>query len=291
MVRTSNFRALTFLLAASILLAVPGWSQNAMFGVGADGSVAVAPAPSYMLPAHTADVPLVAPPVGLPQMAPELALDTLEQRAVRQQAALAGYSASTVVQAELLDTAQRGEFQLKRRYVAPNTLQFTPVKFTGDGFVKSNVIVRLLQSEVDHVSKGESAQTAINNANYRFSYKGVDQIDGRSMHVFHVKPRQKRPGLFKGRIFVDVSRGMLRRAEGVLVKSPSFFVKKIEFVQDYADVGDFTFPVHMHSEAKTRLFGRAVVDVFTRDYDLTTPASTAPATQTASSSAQPAASD
>jgi len=43
-------------------------------------------------------------------------------------------------------------------------------------------------------------------------------------------------------------------------------VKKIEFVQDYADVNDFTFPVHIHSEAQARLVGRTIVDVYDRDY-------------------------
>ena len=86
------------------------------------------------------------------------------------------------------------------------------------------------------------------------------------MHVFEAKPREKRVGLFKGRIYIDMLTGSLRRAEGQAVKSPSFFIKKIEFTTDYADFGNFTFPVHLHSSAKTRLVGRAVVEVSIRDY-------------------------
>jgi hypothetical protein len=81
-----------------------------------------------------------------------------------------------------------------------------------------------------------------------------------------VRPREKRPGLFKGKIYLDVSTGHLRRAEGSMVKSPSFFVKKIDFVQDYADFGSFSLPVKTHSEAKTRLVGRAIVDILHTDY-------------------------
>jgi hypothetical protein len=86
------------------------------------------------------------------------------------------------------------------------------------------------------------------------------------VHVYQLKPRQKRAGLFKGRIYVDAYTGSLVRAEGRPVKSPSLFIKKIDFVQDYADVGRFTFPVHIHSEAKARIVGRAIVDVYQRDY-------------------------
>lgn len=202
-----------------------------------------------------------------PRMSAELTLETYEQHAMRQSAGLAGYTAKVVIDAELPDTAQRGQFELRREYVAPKSLQFTPVRFTGDKFVKSNVITRVLQSEVQHVERQEAHLTAITSANYKFSYKGKDLVNGYPVHVYAVKPREKRPGLFKGKIYLDVSTGNMRRAEGTLVKSPSFFIKKIEFVQDYADFNGFTLPVHIHSVAKTRLVGNAVVDITTRDYE------------------------
>jgi len=220
-------------------------------------------------------------PASLPRMAPELALQTFQRRAARQLNEPVSYSANTVVEAELPDTAQRGRFQLRRRFIAPKTLLFTPVRFVGDNFVKSNVIARLLQAEVDHASKGESTQTAIDDANYKFSYKGTGEIDDRPVHVFHVKPRAKRPGLFKGSIYLDASTGSLRRAEGTLVKTQSFFVKRIEFVQDYADIEGYTLPVHASSVAKTRLVGRALVEIATDDYDFSS---------TTASAATPAAS-
>jgi len=224
-------------------------------------------------------------PATLPRMAPELALQSFQQRAARQLNEPVSYSATTVVEAELPDTSQRGEFHLRRRFIAPKTLLFTPVRFVGDNFVKSNVIARLLQAEVDHASKGESARTAITEANYKFGYKGLGEIDGRPVHVFHVKPRGKHPGLFKGRIYLDASSGSLRRAEGTLVKTQSFFIKRIEFVQDYADIDGYTLPVHARSLAKTRLLGRAVVEIATDGYDLNS-STTASAQSSASGGSQ-----
>ena len=199
-------------------------------------------------------------PVELPRMAPELALETYQRRSAQQSAALAEYSSTTVIRAELPSTSQRGEYELRRHYRAA-------LRFTGDGFVKTNVITRLLQSEVNHVQNEDSSQTAITPANYKFSYKGTKEVDGRLLHVYQIKPRKKRVGLFKGHIYLDAHTGSLVRAEGRAVKSPSFFVKRIEFAQDYADFGPFTFPVRVHSEARTRLIGRAVVDIEHRDYE------------------------
>ena len=217
-------------------------------------------------------------PVTLPRMAPELALQAYHGRTVIQSQELAGYSAITVIHAQLPDTDQQGEFEVERHYSAPRTLQFTPVHYTGDGFVKSNVIARLLQSEADHVQKDDSSLTAINDRNYKFSYKGTGHLNNHLVHVFHLKPRVKRPGLFKGKIFIDAYTGSLVRAEGQVVKSPSFFVRKLEFAQDYVDIGSFTFPAHMHSEATARVIGRTIVDISHHDYQ---PVAAAPATQTA----------
>lgn len=236
-----------------VALALPAWSQSFL----------PVDAPAVVASRHTPDLSIFAEP---PRMSPDLALETYEQHLARQGAMLAAYTANTRIEAELPDTSQRGEYELTREYVAPRTLKFTAIRFQGDKFVRSNVILRMLQSEVSHVEKQEGALTAINSSNYKFAYKGVQEIDGRAVHVYAVKPRQKRPGLFKGKIYVDVASGSLRRAEGTLVKNPSFFIKSIDFVQDYADFDHFTFPVHIHSEARTRLVGRAVVDVYTRDY-------------------------
>jgi hypothetical protein len=223
------------------------------------------PALATIPPVDPTPVPLVAPTV-LPRMAPELALQVCRGRSVIQAAQLASYSATTLIRAQLPETSQSGEYEVQQHYLAPRTLAFKALRFTGDAFVKTNVIIRLLQSEVDHVQKDDPALNAISPANYKFSYKGTSQLDGRLVHVYQLKPRQKRAGLFKGRIYVDAYTGSLVRAEGRPAKSPSLFIKKIDFVQDYADIGQFTFPVHIHSEANARIVGRAIVDVYQRDY-------------------------
>ena len=202
------------------------------------------------------------------RLSPDLALAAYERGLKAQSEELTAYTALTLIDAELPGSAQRAEFELKRHYVAPSVLEFTPVRSSGDKFVKSNVIVRLLQSEVDHVRKREQSQTAIDSANYKFSYKGTSQLNGSAVYAYDLKPREKRLGLFKGRIYVDAMDGHLVRAQGRIAKSPSLFIKKIDFVQDYATIAGFTFPAHLHSEAETRVVGKAVIDVTQRDYQL-----------------------
>ncbi len=217
--------------------------------------------PSVSSPSATLNIPDVRP-----RMSPELALNVHENRSARQARELGEYNDVTTIDAELPQTAQKGRYRLHRIYSAPKTLAFKTIDFVGDGFVKANVIARLLQSEVDHAQKDDNQTTAITAANYKYSYKGVDTLDGQPVHVFAVKPRENRSGLFKGKIYLDAYTGAMRRAEGTMVKSPSFFVKNIQFVQDYAQVNRFDMISHIHSTADTRIIGKAIVDITHDEY-------------------------
>ena len=272
-------RFVFILLLCGLVLPGVGFAQ-AMHLTGS-GEFSAPPAsalPAYpLVSVDTQPAPDLATGSHLPVMSPDLALSTYQRRAAQQNAQLSAYSALTLVRAQLPDSSQQGEFELQRKFEAPHTLLFTPLRYTGDGFVKNNVITRLLQSEVDHVQKDDPNLTAVSPLNYKFSYKGAGHIQDRLVHIYQVKPHKRRVGLFKGRIYLDVHTGTLVRAEGSVVKSPSFFVKHIEFWQEYADVQSFTLPVHIHSEAKARLVGRTIVDIVHRDYQPVP----APAMQTA----------
>lgn len=240
--------ALAFLLSSFSLAQISGTQQSAFAAPNA--------APEYSI---VTSVPL---------LTPDLALTAYERALQHQTTGLGGYTATSLIDAELPNSAQKAEFELKQHYAAPAALEFSPLRWSGDAFVKSNVIVRLLQSEVDHVHRREQSQTAISSANYKFSYKGSSLIDGIHVYVYEVKPHKKRVRLFKGKVYLDAATGELVRAQGRIVKSPSFFIKKIDFVQDYAHVKGFTLPLHLHSEAQTRIIGKAIVDITNRDYQI-----------------------
>ncbi len=137
-------------------------------------------------------------PVTLPIMAPDLALQTFHRRTTEQAEQLASYSATMLICAQLPNTSQNGEYELQERYSSPRALAFKAVRFKGDDFIKHNVILRLLQSEVDHLKRDDPSLTAITPANYNFSYKGVSQLEGGPVHVYALKPRHKRNRLVQG---------------------------------------------------------------------------------------------
>ena len=59
--------------------------------------------------------PLTPPSAVLPLMSSELALQAYQSRSARQTSDLASYTATTVIHAELPETKQQGEYEVKRR--------------------------------------------------------------------------------------------------------------------------------------------------------------------------------
>lgn len=215
-------------------------------------------------------IPQLNIPAPKPRMSSDLALQTYELRLQQQVRELGEYNDITVIDAELPSTAQKGRFRVQRMFSAPKSLAFKAIDFVGDGFVKTNVIARLMQSEVDHVQKDDAQTTSISAMNYKFNYKGVEDLGGKPVHVYQVKPRKKRVGLFKGKIYLDAYSGSIIRAEGRMVKSPSIFIKKVDFVQEYTEVAGFNFVTRIHSTAETRVIGKAVVNITHSDYQART---------------------
>jgi hypothetical protein len=201
-------------------------------------------------------------PEAIPKvLSPQQALQAYQERALRQLATMAEYSDETLIEAELPSTSQSGRFWLQRTFSAPRSLAYRALDFAGDASIKNNVIARVLQSDVDRAQKGKTRDSVIVDDNYRFSYKGNEDLNGRLLYSYAVKPRRKDPDLFKGKILLDAQNGHIVQALGRLSQSPSWWIKRVEFRQDYADVGEFTMPVHTRSQARLRIFGPVLVSI------------------------------
>ena len=83
----------------------------------------------------------------------------------------------------------------------------------------------------------------------------------RDVHVFQVTPRQKRQGLFKGEVWIDAATFLRVRESGRLVKNPSIFLKRVEFVRNYEIQDGIAVPRRVESVVETRLVGKAELTI------------------------------
>jgi hypothetical protein len=192
-----------------------------------------------------------------------------------QEQALRNASMDVDIDASLPNLKKYGKLHALRRISALGRITYDRLRFEGDGTVKTQVIARYLTAEAE-AQKSQSPSLAVTPENYKFKYKGLNNLDGRDVHVYQVTPRQKRQGLFKGEIWIDAATSLRVRESGTLVKNPSLFLKRVDFVRNYDIRGGVSVPRRVESVANVRMVGKAELTIDFSNFaaDTETPAET-----------------
>jgi hypothetical protein len=194
------------------------------------------------------------------------ALDAYLAANREQQDRLRDSSMEVEIQAKL-PRMKREAIQRAVRHVSPSgEISYDPVSSTGDNMVRKEVIARYMSAEQDASRKVAPGDVklqpiGITRDNYEFKFKGLGTLNDRKVYVFELKPKQKRLGLFKGEIWVDVLTFQTLRESGTFEKSPSIYLKKIQFVRQYDIQDGLAVPSHVSSTIEARMVGKAEIDV------------------------------
>lgn len=156
--------------------------------------------------------------------------------------------------------AKTGSLEALRAISKFGKVTYDALRFEGDGTVKNHVLVRYLTAEAENYDS-PNPKLAINKNNYKFKSKGLQNKDGRPVYVLELNPRRKEVGLFKGEVWLDPGSMLPVRESGKFVKSPSVFIKKVEFVRKYEIRDGVAVPVSMTSFADTRIVGRTELNI------------------------------
>jgi hypothetical protein len=163
------------------------------------------------------------------------------------------------INASVPQLKQHARLRALRKISEVGKITYRVLGFQGDNTVKKEVIARYLQAEQQ--SQGDPA-LMLTPANYKFKLKGQRQIEaGVPAYVFQVAPREKRPGLFKGELWLDSNSFLPVLEKGRLVKNPSIFFKKVDFERAFAIQNGVSVPAHMTSTIDTRIVGRVELDI------------------------------
>jgi hypothetical protein len=182
-----------------------------------------------------------------------------------QQANMRGVQMEVDIAAELPKMKKKGRLFALRHISKLGRITYDAIRFEGDNTVKKEVIARYLSAETE--SAGKNAAPPITPEFYKFKYKGLVDREGSRVHLFQVDPRKKRPGTFKGELWLDSETCLPVREAGRLSKNPSVFIKRFEFVRTYAIKGGLAIPKHTTGTVTTRLWGTAQVDIDYLNFD------------------------
>jgi hypothetical protein len=172
-----------------------------------------------------------------------------------QQSVLRGGQMEVKMNAKLPRLDKQGVLLALRRISNFGKITYKALGFSGDNMIKNEVIARYLAIDA------EGSEVAITPANYKFKYKGQNSRDGRQVYLFQVTPRRKAVGLFRGELWLDAATAMPVHQAGRFVKTPSVFLKKVEFAQDYELQDGVAIPKHFQGTADMRLVGRAELSI------------------------------
>ncbi len=158
--------------------------------------------------------------------------------------------------AQLPKLKKQGRLHALRFVTRLGKIFYSSPHFEGDGTVKKEVIARFLQAETE--ARTDSTKSlAVTPDNYRFKYRGITDYAGQPAYVFQVNARQRRVGLYKGELWIDEETYLPLREWGVLVKSPSMFLKSVYFVRDYTIRDGVSVPRRLITDINTRVVGKA----------------------------------
>ena len=190
---------------------------------------------------------------------PEALVNSYQNVSREQRVRLRGASMEVDIEASLPKLQKHGRLHALRRISRLGRVTYESLRFEGDNTIKNSVIARYVAGETQ--GQWNEGDLAITPANYKFKYKGLSSREGRQLHVFQLTPRQKRVGLFKGELWLDAETCLPLRESGRFVKSPSIFLRKIEFVREYEIRDGVAIPREIDSTVETRIVGKAELTV------------------------------
>lgn len=117
------------------------------------------------------------------------------------------------------------------------------------------VVRRLLDHEIEASSKRSQGQTAITRENYEFTYAGETVLDGQQCYIVELKPKRKENDLIVGEAWVDKQSFFIRRIDGEVAKTPSWWLKRVRVSIAFADIKGVWLQTSMEVVADVRIFG------------------------------------
>ncbi len=206
--------------------------------------------------------------IGIPSFSQPVDHEVLEYvRAIRVQRDRLMYSVDVTIAASLPGLSKSGIFKATKKHGTDNNT-YEPVSFNGDGIIKTDVIARYLNAEIEAQKPEEMLAVEISPLNYKFTPKGHSKIGDRDALVYEVRPSHHHSGLFQGTVWLDPQSRLPLMEEGKLEKLPSIWLKDATFTRTYRIENGVSLPVSIHSEVHVRVIGKAIINVDFANYHL-----------------------
>jgi hypothetical protein len=164
------------------------------------------------------------------------------------------YRAFRRLEGGVANSDKHGWLEVWTEFHPDRGLRYDVVKESGSEYVRFKILRGMLITEQELLAKGRRLRASLEAKNYEFADGGMTE-DG--LHRVVMKPVKKSDGIVNGRLLIDPTTQLLRRIEGRLVKSPSFWLRDVDVDWNFAQVRGYLMPIEMNSTGRVRMFGRS----------------------------------
>lgn len=185
---------------------------------------------------------------------------------IAREAASGGYSGGREYVLENHRFQKRAEMVVRVTCDSSGVKHFDVVSEDGWKSANKHVLRPMLVTESDSSHPDTRPRSRITADNYTFRMIGTEPLGGRAAYVIEATPKRDDKSLFRGRIWVDTQDYALARVEGEPAKNPSFWTRKVQFVQQYTKSSTYWFPMETTSVTDARIFGTTEVSIRYFDY-------------------------
>ena len=141
--------------------------------------------------------------------------------------------------------------------------QYTVLDESGSGMLRTRVLHGVLEAEREAKQRQQGAHGALTAANYRF---GPGEVTAEGLVRVGIHPVRKDSLFVEGSIFLTHDGADLIRMEGLLVKRPSFWTRKVQIVRDYSRIAGVRVPIATGSTADVLFAGQSIFSM-TYEYE------------------------
>jgi hypothetical protein len=128
-----------------------------------------------------------------------------------------------------------------------------------EGSDRGEKVVRKILEHEAAAEKLNPSPTAIVRDNYEFTDAGRQMFDAVNCYVLGLKPKREEPSLIEGKAWIDPNTFAVRKIEGKMAKSPSWWVKDVDLVVTFGEVGGVWMQTASHAVADVRVIGKYTV--------------------------------
>jgi hypothetical protein len=214
------------------------------------------------VPPHV-DSPLLPGPKGLTG---DAVFAKVLERNGRQDALLREYSEVRTYQVRNTKGRLVAQAIVQVNYQAPGEKTFRMVSEEGSWMIRHKVFERLVSAEKETASRRGHRNSALTDANYKFTLLGEQDLGPYRCFVVEATPRTRSKYLFEGRIWVNDQDFAIVRIAGHPSKKLSFWIHRVEFVRQYQRIGEYWLPYKDDTWAEVRFYGERIFTVEHLEY-------------------------